>query len=105
MGLLKLFSRAASLDLPRLPGGSFTVDSHGRILASTLPQSFPAQRVQEIADVSLSAFRSAAEANMLLTELVIDYATLRLTARQLGRGAIVFLSPRGHTPKPSNSSQ
>jgi hypothetical protein len=105
MGLLKFFSRSRTLDLPYFSGGSFTVDSRGRILASTLPQSFPAQRVQEIAEVSLSAFRSAGEASMLLTELVVDYATLRLTARQLGTGLIVFLAPRGPTPKPSNSSK
>ena len=40
MGLLKLFSRAPGQLLP-LPRGSFTVDRDGRVLASTLPHSYP----------------------------------------------------------------
>ena len=48
MGLLNLFARPAPT-LMRLPSGSFTVDRDGRVLTSTLPSSFPASLVKDIA--------------------------------------------------------
>ena len=48
MGLLNLFARPAPT-LMRLPSGSFTVDRDGRVLTSTLPSSFPAHLVKDIA--------------------------------------------------------
>ena len=46
MGLLTLFSRSPAQLLP-LPRGSFTVDADGRMLASTLPHSYPEGLAQE----------------------------------------------------------
>jgi hypothetical protein len=101
MGFLNLLSKRGSgaSTLVRLPTGSFTVDPGGRTVASTLPQSFPAQQVRQIADLILATFRSAREANIPLTELIVDYATLKLTARELRGGAIIFLAPRSLGPK------
>ena len=93
MGLLSLFSRSSANLLP-LPRGSFTVDSEGRVLASTLPHSYPAGFAQDIAIEVLAVFRSAKTARLPLSELMIRYSSLKLTARELRGGAIIFLNPQ-----------
>ncbi len=93
MGLLSLLAKPAPT-LMRLPAGSFTVDCHGRLLSSTLPSEFPLKLVGDIAEQVLSAFRQAAAAQLPLAELILHYASLRVTARELRGGAIVFLAPR-----------
>jgi len=95
MGLLKRLTRRGSgTGLVRLPAGSFTLDPAGRIVASTLPRAFPAAHVQEIGAMVLSTFQSAREAHIPLTELIANYSALKLTARELRGGAIIFLAPR-----------
>ena len=93
MGLLSLFAKPAPT-LLRLPSGSFTVGRDGRILTSTLPSSFPADVVKEIAQQVRAAFAEADTAQLPLTELVINYPSLKISARELRGGAIVFLSPK-----------
>ena len=93
MGLLNLFSRAPAQLLP-LPNGSFTVDGDGRVLASTLPNSYPAEFAADIATEILAAFRSARAARLPLGEVTIRYSSLKLTARELRGGAIIFLTPQ-----------
>ena len=93
MGLLNLFAKPAPT-LLRLPAGSFTVDRYGRMLTSTLPSSFPAGLVKGIAQQVRAAFSEAATAQLPLAELIINYPSLRITARELRGGAIVFLAPR-----------
>jgi hypothetical protein len=93
MGLLSIFSRNGSRELTRLPSGSFTLDRKGNILTSTLPRTFPVTRMQKIGREVLATFRAAQEAEMSVSELIVDYATLKLTARELKGGAIIFLSP------------
>jgi hypothetical protein len=93
MGLLKLFSKPASAPA-RLPSGSFTVDRDGDILVSTLPQTFSVTLTREIGRHVLQTFRAAQAARLPLSELVVHYASLKLTARDLRGGAIVFLAPR-----------
>lgn len=100
MGLLNLFSKAATPLVP-LPRGSFTVDRDGRILASTLPQAFPIGFVDDIATQVLNAFRSAQAAEAPLTEVIIQYSSLKLIARELRGGAIVFLVPQTLSSQPS----
>ena len=92
MGLLNLFSRTVP-DLRKLPSGSFIVNRRGEVLVSTLPQSFPASRMADITERVLQAFRTAREAQVPLTELVVQFASLKLTARDMRGGAIVFLTP------------
>lgn len=95
MGLLRRLAKPNTVMLLRLPSGSFTVDRSGRILANTLPQSFPSALVEEIGQMVLHLFRSAHETQLPLSELVAEYSALKLTARELRGGAIVFLTPRG----------
>jgi hypothetical protein len=93
MGLLSLFARSAPT-LVRLPSGSFTVDREGCVLMGTLPSSFPVSLVKDIARKVLGAFGEAADAQLPLAELVINYPSLKITARELRGGAVIFLSPR-----------
>jgi hypothetical protein len=94
MGFLGFKSkRKAKTGLTRLPTGCFTVDRENRILVSTLPQSFPISRVEQIGRVVVTAFRQAAEAQIPLQTLTFQYAALKITARELRGGAIVYLYP------------
>jgi hypothetical protein len=93
MGLLKFFGKSEST-LLQLPSGSFTVDRSGAILTRTLPSHFPLSLVSEVAETTLEAFRSATAAHLNVSELVITYSSLRVTARAIRGGAIVFLHPK-----------
>jgi len=99
MGLLSLLAKSDAVTLMRLPAGSFTVDRTGRVLTSTLPQTFPRGLIHEIGQLVLSTFRLAEAAQSPLSELVAEYSVLKLTARELRGGAIVFLAPRGLAAK------
>ncbi len=101
MGLLKLFSKP-SPTLLRLPAGTFTVDRQGSVLASTLPSSFPDELVAAISQRVLATFREAAESHLSLSELSISYPSLKITARELRGGAILFLVPES-TSVPSKT--
>ncbi len=92
MGLMSLFSRAEP-SLLHLPSGSFTVDREGRVLIGTLPSSFPRPLLHDIARQVLDAFRESADAQLPLTDLIISYPSLRISARELRGGAIIFLAP------------
>jgi len=65
------------------------------VLVGTLPSSFPEEMVHTIAQVVLQTFREAADTQLLLSEIVIQYPSLRISARELRGGAIIYLSPRG----------
>ena len=93
MGLLNLFSKPAPA-LLGLPSGSFTLDRSGRIVIATLPSSFPIPLVMEIGRHVLNTLRDAQVAQLPLAELVVYYPSLKITARELRGGAIVFLSPQ-----------
>jgi hypothetical protein len=93
MGLLNLFAKPAP-NLLRLPSGSFTVDREGTVLIGTLPSSFPPDLASDIATQVLAAFREAEAAQLPLSVLSIYYPTLKITAREMRGGAIIFLSPR-----------
>jgi hypothetical protein len=93
MGLLNLFAKPAPT-LLRLPSGSFTVDRDGRVLTGTLPSSFPLSLVKDIAQQVRNAFAEADTAQLPLAELVIHYPSLKISARELRGGAIVYLSPK-----------
>jgi hypothetical protein len=93
MGIVSLFSKSAPT-LTRLPSGSFTVDRHGRVLIGTVPSSFPAELVAEIGTKIVATFREAQEAQLPLSELTLHFTSLKITARELRGGAIVFLKPQ-----------
>ena len=78
----------------RLPSGSFTMDADGKIMTSTLPQSFPESRMREIGQHVLTSFKAARQSQLPLSEVIINYAALKLLARELRGGAIVFIMPQ-----------
>ena len=92
MGLLSLFSKPEPT-MVHLPSGSFTVDRTGRTLVSTLPSSFPEALMAEISTQVRTAFQEARAANLALTEIIIHYSSLKIIARELRGGALIFLVP------------
>jgi hypothetical protein len=96
MGILNLFAKPLAT-LTRLPSGCITVDRTGHIVACTLPQSFPAGLANEIATQVLATFREAQAAQLPLSEVIVHYASLKITAREMRGGAIVFLTPQTFT--------
>jgi hypothetical protein len=94
MGFLDIFSKPQETHhLVRLPSGTVTVDSQGNIITSTLPRAFPEPLVHEIASHVLELFRGAKSAQLPLTEMVIQFASLKITAREQRGGALIFLAP------------
>ena len=94
MGFLSTLFRSSEARLVRLPSGSFTIDRDGRVVTSTLPQSFPASHLQDIGRATLAWFRGAEQARLPVRELIVNYPALKLTARGLRGGAIIFLAPQ-----------
>jgi hypothetical protein len=93
MEIMSFFGKARN-EIQPLPRGSFTVDREGRVLASTLPQTFPADVVNKIASDVQGAFEKAHTAQISVNELVIRYTNLKITARELRGGAIIYLTPQ-----------
>ena len=98
MGLLSFIRKTTRSKLVRLPAGSFTLDRDGNIMTSTLPQGFPESQIHAIGKCVLSAFHHAKKAQMPLSELIVNYSAMRILARELRGGAIVFLMPSGPQP-------
>jgi len=96
MGFLNLFSKPAQQPAD-LPSGTFTVDRTGRIIIATLPGSFPRDLVSDIGQRVVKAFQEAEVAQLPLNELIIQYSCLKIVARELRGGAIVFLTPQALT--------
>jgi hypothetical protein len=94
MGLLNFLGKSSASSLLRLPSGSFTVDPAGKVITSTIPQSFPDHYLKDVGAAVLEIFRSAQAAHAPLTDLVVQYSGLKITARELRGGAIIFLMPR-----------
>ena len=94
MGFLSRLFKAKRVNLVQLPAGSFTVDKAGAIMTSTLPQAFPSAHLRVIGDQVLAAFRGAERAQMPMTEIIIHYSALKILARELRGGAMVFLMPQ-----------
>ena len=93
MGLLKkLFRRPATVQ--ELPSGSLTVDRNGNTITSTISSAYPSSLLKEISRDVLKLFSEARDAQMPLAEVSIHFASLRITARELRGGAIIFLFPQ-----------
>lgn len=89
-----MFRRNGASRLGKLPSGSFALDADGRMIVSTLPSAFPDTQMREIGARVLAFFRSANRAQVSVQELNIYYPSLKVTARNLRGGAIIFLSPQ-----------
>ena len=93
MGFLKkLFGANAAIQL--LPSGSVTVNSDGKVITSTVSSEFPKALLREIARDVLELFRDARVNQMPLAELSLQFASLRISARELRGGAVIFLFPQ-----------
>jgi hypothetical protein len=94
MDFLKSIFRSEAASTPMsLPSGTFTIDRTGRIVTSTLSNNFPEKLALEIGRAVIDTFRKAQAAEVVLTEVTVNFAALKLTARELRGGAIVFLAP------------
>jgi len=93
MGLLSWFSSSRPV-VHKLPSGSFTVDRHGNVMNGTVGADCSPSLLRDIAKEILSLFRDARDAQMPLTEVNLDFAGLKITARDMAGGAIIFLSPK-----------
>ena len=91
--LKNIFSRDRGSTPMPLPQGTFTIDRGGRLVTSTISNAFPEKLALEIGKAVVDTFRKAQAADIVLTELTINFAALKLTARELRGGAIVFLAP------------
>lgn len=94
---MKLFNVQKSFGLMRLPTGCFTVDRNGEIIISTLPQTFPRQYIDRMVALVLKTFKAAHDAQLVFQELHVNYAALKLTAREMRGGAIIFFMPHSLT--------
>ena len=93
MGFLKkIFGTRAGVQ--QLPVGSVTVNQRGEVITSTVSSAYPSALLREIGREVLAMFHEAREAQMPLAEVSIHYASLRITARELRGGAIIFLFPQ-----------
>ena len=105
MGLLKkLFGSHAAVQ--QLPAGTITVDRDGRIIASTVSSAYPNNLLQTVARDVLELLREARASQMPLAEVSLHFGSLRITARELRGGAIIFLLPQTAllpTPNPTRS--
>jgi hypothetical protein len=95
MAVLKnIFSKASRSRLDKLPSGAFALDRDGHLIVSTLPRNFPEAQMREIGQRVLEFFRGAQTAQVPMQELNVYYPSLKITARNLRGGAIIFLSPQ-----------
>lgn len=93
MGILKkLFGGNASVQ--QLPAGTITVDRQGNVVTSTVSSSFPQSLLQDIGRDVLELLSEARAAQMPLAEVSLHFGSLRITARELRGGAIIFLFPQ-----------
>lgn len=101
MGFITNWFRSAK-PLLQLHSGSFSMDRTGRILANTLPSTFPRNLVEMIGQCVALTFAEAQNAHLPLHELVIHYPGLKITAREMRGGAMVFLSTPTSSPPTHN---
>jgi hypothetical protein len=95
MGSMKtMFKRKQPMQIGKLPSGAFALDRDGRLISSTLPRSFPETEMRAIGECVMKFFREALHAQMPLQEVNVYYPSLRVTARNLRGGALIFLLPQ-----------
>jgi len=104
MGILNWFSRSGP-SAQKLVAGSFTVDRSGRVLTTTVGSGgYPRGLLDAAGREVLSLFREARAVRMPLAELDLHFASLRIKAREMQGGAIIFLSPPS-TPATSSPAR
>ncbi len=96
MGFLKKILRSfrGRAAIQQLPAGSMTVDRDGRVVTTTVSSAYPEGMLEEIGRGVQFMFREARAAQIPLAELSLHFGSLRITARELRGGAIIFLHPQ-----------
>jgi len=98
MGFLKylkrLFRFRSRATVQILPSGSIAVDREGHVVSSTVSSAYSRDLLQAIGRDVLTLFREARESQMPLAEVNIQFVSLRITARELRGGAVIFLFPQ-----------
>ena len=96
MGFLKQiiqkFRSRAGVQL--LPAGSMTVDRDGFVVTTTVSSVYPLALLNEIGNGVVSLFGEARAAQIPLAEVSLHFGSLRITAREIRGGALVFLFPQ-----------
>ena len=93
MGILKrIFGGPAAVQ--QLPAGTITVDRQGQIITSTVSSTFPEPLLEAIGCDVMDLLRAARAGQIPLAEISLHYGSLRLTARELRGGAIIFMFPQ-----------
>jgi hypothetical protein len=80
--------------LLRQPSGSFTVDRDGKVITSTLPRTYLPANMQTIAKRVLASFAAAKKAEIKISELSVEFAEIKVVARDMRGGAIIYLEPQ-----------
>ena len=93
MGFLKKMFRTNAA-VKQLPSGSITVNRHGKLITATVSSTYPPELLRAIGNDALQLMRDAQTAQMPVVEITINFASLRITARELRGGAIIFLFPQ-----------
>lgn len=102
MGFLKkIFGSQA--DVQMLPSGTITVDRNGNVVTSTVSSAFSKKLLKVIASDVLEMLNEARAAQTPLAEVSLHFGSLRLTARELRGGAIIFLLPQAALFPTTNS--
>jgi hypothetical protein len=92
--MMRFFKKKSETKIADLPSGSFTLDRNGKIVVSTLPQNFPEAQMRDIGDRIMAFFKGAQQAQLPIQEINVYYPSLKVTARNLGGGALIFLLPQ-----------
>jgi hypothetical protein len=106
MGFLKKLFGGGNAAVQQLPTGTITVDRDGQVVTSTVSSAYPKKLLRDVGRDVLEIFRDARAAQMPLAEVSLHYGSVRLTARELRGGAIIFVFPQTAlmpTPTPSRS--
>src|SRR5438045_4189018 len=94
MGLLRKIFGSSRANVQELPMGSLTVNAQGNIVTTTVSSAYSEALLEDIGREVLVIFREAKVAQLPLAEVTIHFASLRVTARELRGGAIIFLLPQ-----------
>ena len=100
MGFVKKISQRfrSRAGVQQLPAGSMTVDRDGLIIVTTVSSAYPKAMLHEIGRGVVALFQEARAAQMTLAEVSLHFGSLRITARELRGGAIIFLFPQNVSP-------
>jgi hypothetical protein len=68
------------------------VDRRGHVVTATVSSAYPLALLNEIGLGVQTLFTEARASQITLTELSLNFGSLRITARELRGGAIIFLN-------------